>query len=84
MDGDIAVVELGSDTCRVLELLSPEGDWQDVLRAVAALYPAARYEVRSPVYLPGPGEARPFMLAALRPDVPLPDMKELWWGFAFD
>ena len=84
VDGDIAVVELGSDTCRVLELLSPEGDWQDVLRAVAALYPAARYEVRSPVYLPGPGEARPFMLAALRPDVPLPDMKELWWGFAFD
>lgn len=84
LDGDIAAVELDGDTCRVLELLAPEGDWADVLASVAARFPAERYAVRTPLFYPGPGEARPFMLGALSPDIrePLPD--GLWWGFAFD
>ncbi len=84
LNGDIAAVELDGDTCRVLELLAPEGDWADVLASVAARFPAERYEVRTPLFYPGPGQARPFVLGTLGPDVrePLPD--ELWWGFAFD
>ena len=84
LDGDIAAVELDGDTCRVLELLAPEGDWADVLATVAQRFPAERYAVRTPLFFPGPGQERPFVLAALSPDIrePLPD--DLWWGFAFD
>ena len=84
VDGDIAVVEHSGDTCRVLELLAPESDWPDVLAAVAARFPAARYELRTPLFFPGPGQERPFMLAVTRPDAPLPSLPTLWWGFAFD
>lgn len=84
VDGDIAAVEMDGDTCRVLELLAPEGDWMDVMRPLAARFPAARYLIRTPLFLPGPGEERPFVLAATQPEMtsPLPD--SLWWGFAFD
>ncbi len=84
LDGDIAAVEMDGDTCRVLELLAPEGDWADVLATVAYCFPAKQYDVRTPLFFPGPGEERPFVLAALGPEirVPLPD--DLWWGFAFD
>ena len=53
-------------------------------QAVAARFPAERYEVRTPLFYPGPGLARPFVLGSVGPDVrePLPD--QLWWGFAFD
>ncbi len=84
VDGDIAAVEMDGDTCRILELLAPEGDWMDVLQAVAARFPAARYMVRTPLFLPGPGQERPFVLAALRPDVDCPVPESLWWGFALD
>lgn len=84
LDGDIAAVEMDGDTCRVLELLAPEGDWADVLASVAARFPAEDYAVRTPLFFPGPGQTRPFVLAALNPELQekLPD--DLWWGFAFD
>ncbi len=84
VDGDIAAVEMDGDACRVLELLAPEADWMDVLAAVAARFPAARYELRTPLFFPGPGEERPFILATVRPDAPLLALPGLWWGFAFD
>ena len=84
VDGDIAAVEMDGDTCRVLELLAPEGDWLEVMQAVAERFPAERYMVRSPVFFPGPGEARPFMLATLSPDAKAAPPEKLWWGFVFD
>ncbi len=84
VDGDIAAVEMDGDACRVLELLDPEGNWMDLLRALAARFPAERYLVRTPVFLPGPGQSRPFLLAVLRPGMTCPIPDRLWWGFAFD
>ncbi len=84
LDGDVAAVEMAGDTCRILELLAPEGDWYLSLPAVAELFPAEHYEIRSPVFFPGPEQVRPFMMATL--DGPPLDKsaKDLWWGFAFD
>ena len=84
VDGDIAAVEMDGDTCRVLELLAPEGDWQDVLAAIAKVFPAERYLVRSPVFFPGPEKERPFMMASLNPAAKAQPPAGLWWGFAFD
>ena len=84
VDGDIAAVEMDGDTCRIIELLAPEGDWMDVLRAVGALFPAEKYLVRSPVFFPGPENVRPFMMASLNPDAKGQPPADLWWGFAFD
>lgn len=84
LDGDIAAVEMDGRTCRVLELLAPEGDWADVLAAVAECFPADDYLVRTPLFFPGPGQTRPFVLAALDPEIQVPLPKDLWWGFAFD
>ena len=84
VDGDIAAVEMDGDTCRVLELLAPEGDWLEVMQAVAEKFPAKKYLVRSPVFFPGPGDVRPFMLATLSPDAKATPPEKLWWGFVFD
>ena len=84
VDGDIAAVEMDGDTCRVLELLAPEGDWMDVMGPLAARFPARRYEIRTPLFLPGPGRSQPFVLAVVRPEVTCPLPGDLWWGFAFD
>lgn len=85
VDGDIAAVEMDGDTCRIVELLSPEDDWMAVLEAVAARFPAKRYLVRTPLFFPGPGTERPFMLAAADPaQRPAAMPAKFWWGFAFD
>ena len=85
VDGDVAAVEMDGDTCRIIELLSPEEDWMNVLTAVAARFPAERYLVRTPLFFPGPGEERPFMLAAINSSLHLSYMlPDPWWGFAFD
>lgn len=84
IDGDIAAVEMDGDTCRVIELLAPEGDWREVLQAIAVRFPAEKYLVRSPVFFPGPEKSRPFMMASLSPNAKAQPPAELWWGFAFD
>ena len=84
VEGDIAAAEMDGDTCRVLELLAPGGDWMEVLAAVAEKLPAKTYQVRSPLFMPGPEQTRPFMLAAFRPSSAARMPKGLWWGFAFD
>ena len=84
VEEDVAAVEMNGDVCRVLELLAPEGDWAQVLAAVADRFPAKEYVVRTPLFYPGPGEIRPFVLAALSPEIRQPLPAELWWGFAFD
>ncbi len=83
LEGDIAAVEMDGGLCRVLELISPTGSWRSLLEALAVRFPAERYAVRTPVYFPGPGEIRPFMLAALAPTAPVPPVG-LWWGLALD
>ena len=84
VDGDIAAVEMDGDTCRVVELLAPEGDWMEVLLAVAERFPAKEYLVRSPVFFPGPEHERPFMMASLGPAAKDQIPAGLWWGFALD
>ena len=84
IDGDIAAVEMDGDVCRVIELLAPEGDWREVLEAIAGRFPAEKYLVRSPVFFPGPETERPFMMASLSPDAKTQPPAQLWWGFAFD
>ncbi len=84
VEGDIAAVEMDKDQCFVKELLAPGGDWMEVLAAVAELFPARRYLVRTPVFLPGPEQIRPYILATCRAGEQLPARTHLWWGFAFD
>ena len=55
-----------------------------VVQAVAEKFPAKNYMVRSPVFFPGPGEVRPFMLATLSPDAKAQPPEKLWWGLVFD
>lgn len=84
LDGDVAAVEMDNGVCRVPELLDADSDGMEAIAAIAARFPAEKYVVRTPAFFNAPGEVRPFMLAAMEPelDVLLPD--DLWWGFAFD
>lgn len=84
LDGDVAAVEMDHGVCRVPELLDADSDGMEAIAAIAAMFPADSYVVRTPVFFSAPGTVRPFMLAALEPelDTLLPD--DLWWGFAFD
>ena len=80
----VACAELDGDICHVKEFITPGGDGMASLAGIAAFCPAERYIVRSPVFLKGPGEIRPFMLAALKEPVSYPLPNDLWWGLAFD
>lgn len=80
----LAAVELADGLCRVIELLDPVGDGSAPLAAVAGSFDAPAYLVRTPLFLRGPGSARPFMLASLRPGLSACLPHDLWWGFAFD
>ncbi len=84
VEGDIAAVEMEGDVCRVQELLAPGGDWMEVLAALAARLPARVYQVRTPVFLPGPDKISPFMMATFPPRTAARLPEGLWWGFAFD
>ena len=80
----VACAEKDGNVCHVTELLTPGGDGMASLSGIAAFCPAESYIVRSPVFLNGPGEVRPYMLAALKQPVSYPWPNDLWWGFAFD
>ena len=84
LERGLAAAETEDGVCRVRELIAPGGDGMSAIAAVTAWCPAEEYIVRSPLFFDGPGETRPFMLAALRekPGFPLDD--ELWWGLALD
>ena len=79
-----AAAETKDGVCRVLELLDPDSDGMASLAAVARWCRADEYVVRSPLFFDGPGERRPFMLAAFgtKPDFPVAE--DLWWGLGMD
>lgn len=81
-DAGIAAAEISDGTCLVWELLTSRGNGMSILAGVAACCPAENYIVRSPLFLDGPGNARPFMLGTCKVPVTVP--ADLWWGIAFD
>lgn len=84
LEQGLAAAETEGGVCRILELLDTGDDAAGAIAGVARWCRAEEYIVRTPLFFDGPGEPRPFMLAALKrePDYPLPD--DLWWGFGLD
>lgn len=84
LEHGLAAAETENGGCLVHELISPRTDGMDALASLAAWCPAEEYVVRTPLFFEGPGEARPFMLAALRSGPTFPLADDLWWGFGLD
>ena len=59
--GALAAVVPLENRCVVSELLCTGADPARVIAGIAGLCPAERYEVRTPVFFPGPGEVRSFV-----------------------
>ena len=59
--GALAAVVPLENRCVVSALLCTGADPARVIAGITGLCPAERYEVRTPVFFPGPGEVRPFV-----------------------
>lgn len=84
LENGLAAAERSDGVCRVLELLDPDTDAMSSIAGVARWCPAAEYIVRTPLFFEGPGEARPYMLAALKEEPPYSMPEDLWWGFGLE
>lgn len=80
----LAAAESDNGSCRVLELLAPGVDGMAAAAAVARSCPAREYTVRTPLFFDGPGERRPFVLAAAKAAPDLSPADDFWWGFGLD
>ena len=81
--GALAAVIPAEDRIIAGELLCPGADPARVLAGVAEACPAQVYEVRTPVFMPGPGEIRPFAYVhAGTGDVP--GTEEFWYPFGLE
>lgn len=80
----IAAVDILGDTCRITELLCPNGDGMSLIAGVAAYHRKAEYIVRSPYFFDGPGQKKTVLLGVLKeePDYPMPF--DLWFGLGLD
>lgn len=58
--GALAAAVPLENRCVVSELLCTGADPARVIAGIAGFCPAERYEIRTPVFFPGPGEVRPF------------------------
>lgn len=74
----------GNGVCHIRELLDLGEDVMRSVAGVARWCPAREYTVRTPLFFEGPGESRPYMLAAMNgaPSYPMPN--DLWWGFGLE
>ena len=85
LEHGLAAAETSDGVCRVLELLDPDSD--DAMTSIAGVARWCRgeeYIVRTPLFFEGPGQPRPYMLAALNaaPSHPMPG--DFWWGFGLE
>lgn len=81
----LAAAETDDDgVCHIRELLDPGEDVMSSLAGVARWCSAREYVVRTPLFFEGPGESRPYVLAAMNstPSYPMPN--DLWWGFGLE
>lgn len=81
--GALAAVIPAGDRCIVAELLCPEADPDRALAGVAEACPAEEYEIRTPVFFPGPGEIRPFAYIHAEAE-DLPVNREFWYPFGLE
>ena len=58
--GMLAAVTVLEDHALVAEMLCPSTDPAGALAAIAAACPAEQYEIRTPVFFPGPGGIHPY------------------------
>ena len=84
LEHGVAAAETSNGVCRILELLDPDTDAMSSIAGVARWCRAEEYIVRSPLFFDGPGEARPYMLAALKQPPSFPMTGDLWWGLGLE
>ena len=83
MDGALAAVIPGEDRCRVAELLCDGAEPVRAAAGIAAVCPAEEYEIRTPVFFPGDGEARPFTYC-LGTGEEIHGTEDFWYPFALE
>ena len=84
LEDGLAAAETLDGVCCVRELIDTRRDAMTALAAVAHWCPADEYVVRTPLFLDGPGEARPYALAVTADPEAEPLPKDLWWGFGLE
>ena len=81
--GALAAVNRLEDHVRVDELLCPSADPAGPLAGIAAACPAELYEVRTPVFFPGPGDVHPYAyMHDAAETMPRPD--DFWYPFGLE
>ena len=81
--GALAAVNRLEGRAVVSELLCPAADPDAVLPAIAAACPAEQYEVRTPVFFAGPGEAHPYVYIH-EPGEALGLPADFWYPFCLE
>lgn len=84
LNGGVATAEMDGDTCRIQELILPDGNETEAAAAIAAFCPAREYIVRAPAFFEGPGTIRRSVIGKFREEPAFPYASDLWWGFSFD
>ena len=84
LENGLAAAENDGKTCRILELLDSEEDYMRSVAGIARWCRADEYIVRTPLFFPGPGQERPFMLALMNQDPAYRIPDDLWWGLGMD
>lgn len=80
LESGLAAAETIDGVCYIRELLDPTDNVMRSVAGVAYWCPAGEYVVRTPLFSDGPGEVKPYMLAALKQPSPDPLPGDLWWG----
>ena len=81
--GALAAVNCLEDHVRVDELLCLSADPAGALAGIAAGCPAELYEVRTPVFFPGPGDVHPYAYVHDAAEtMPRPD--DFWYPFGLE
>lgn len=84
LESGLAAAETVDGVCYIRELLDPTDDVMRSIACVAHWCPAEEYVVRTPLFSDGPGEVKPYMLAALKQPSPDPMPDDLWWGLGLE
>ena len=70
--------------CIVQELLAVQGAGMDVIAGIAEACPAESYQVRTPMFFPGPGSTRDWMMRLEETGSSEQMAGEFWYPFSLE